>query len=154
MDEITDYLATIDEKLDDVLRAQKDSVLAGAAGQVGDLATAAKAAESTARDHPSKARAVVHSRNHVGTAVVDFQGLLGIESGHHPVEARRWVEAASAVRDRARDAGAERVDAAKRLSTETRVRARSATSRLSDEIAQKARRRRSTDQDVVDDSDG
>ena len=28
MDEITDYLATIDEKLDDVLRAQKDTVLA------------------------------------------------------------------------------------------------------------------------------
>ena len=28
MDEITDYLATIDEKLDDVLRAQKDAVLA------------------------------------------------------------------------------------------------------------------------------
>ena len=27
MDEITDYLATIDEKLDDVLRAQKDAVL-------------------------------------------------------------------------------------------------------------------------------
>ena len=28
MDEITDYLATIDEKIDDVLRAQKDAVLA------------------------------------------------------------------------------------------------------------------------------
>ena len=28
MDEITDYLATIDEKVDDVLRAQKDAVLA------------------------------------------------------------------------------------------------------------------------------
>src|SRR3954470_4770841 len=28
MDEITDYLATIDEKLDDVLRAQKNAVLA------------------------------------------------------------------------------------------------------------------------------
>ncbi len=28
MDEITEYLATIDEKVDDVLRAQKDAVLA------------------------------------------------------------------------------------------------------------------------------
>ena len=32
MDEITDYLATIDEKLDDVLRAQKDAVLADMIG--------------------------------------------------------------------------------------------------------------------------
>ena len=32
MDEITDYLATIDEKLDDVLRAQKDAVIADMIG--------------------------------------------------------------------------------------------------------------------------
>lgn len=32
MDEITDYLATIDQKLDDVLRAQKDAVLADMIG--------------------------------------------------------------------------------------------------------------------------
>ncbi|MEU8224752.1 hypothetical protein [Kribbella sp. NPDC048915] len=32
MDEITDYLATIDEKVDDVLRAQKDSVVADMVG--------------------------------------------------------------------------------------------------------------------------
>ncbi|MGW1977654.1 hypothetical protein [Streptomyces sp. NPDC001889] len=32
MDEITDYLATIDEKVDDVLRAQKDSVVARVVG--------------------------------------------------------------------------------------------------------------------------
>jgi hypothetical protein len=32
MDEITDYLATIDEKVDDILRAQKDSVLSDMIG--------------------------------------------------------------------------------------------------------------------------
>ena len=32
MDEITDYLATIDEKLDDLLRAQKDAVLSDMIG--------------------------------------------------------------------------------------------------------------------------
>jgi len=91
--------------------------------------------------HPSKARAVVHSRNHVGTSVLDFQGLLGIESGHEQVAARRWVDAASDVRDKALEAGAERVDAAKRFSNETRGRARSATERLSSGIAQRTRRR-------------
>jgi len=281
MDEITDYLATIDEKLDDVLRAQKDTVLAQMIGiglqideamairshvgrvnevtwskvqatsgtiadtqayallqldalaeklenksKVGDLATAAKAAESTAREwlvvlarcfqlqdaiavleldrvletapedldghrvglkaargerlatisksteqlmarldaaatlantkvlaHPSKSRAVVHSRNQVGTAVVDFQGLLGIESGRQTVEARRWAEAAASVRDRALDAGIDRVEAAKRFSVDSRDRARSATTRLSGEIAQRTRRRGGGDRGVVDDTD-
>ncbi|AXE39120.1 hypothetical protein [Acidipropionibacterium virtanenii] len=36
MDEITDYLVAIDQKVDDILRAQKDSVLAGMIG-VGDV---------------------------------------------------------------------------------------------------------------------
>jgi rRNA processing protein Krr1/Pno1 len=269
MDEVTDYLERIDEKLDDILRAQKDTVLAQMIGigllideamtlrshvgrvnevtwtkvqaasgtiaetqayallqldalaekleskaKVGDLATAAKAAETKSRDwlavlarcfqlqdaiavleldrvletaqedldghrlglkaarqdrlatisrsteqlmrrldaaagvantkvlaHPSKSRAVVHSRNHVGTSVLDFQGLLGIESGHEQVAARRWVDAASDVRDKALEVGAERVDAAKRFGNETRGRARSATERLSSEIAQRTRRR-------------
>jgi hypothetical protein len=281
MDEITDYLERIDEKLDDVLRAQKDSVVAqmigvglqieeamtirshvgrvnevtwskvqDAAGtiadtqayallqldalaeklesktKVGDLATAAKAAEAKSRDwlavlarcfqlqdaiavleldrvletapedldghrlglkaarqdrlatiarsteqlmarldaaasvantkvlaHPAKSRAVVRSRNHVGTSVLDFQGLLGIESGRQPVEARRWVDAASDVRDKALEAGAERVDAAKRFGTETRGRARSASERLTNEIAQRTRRRGRDDGDGEDADD-
>lgn len=277
MDEITDYLERIDEKLDDVLRAQKDSVVAQMIGigmqieeamtirshvgrvnevtwskvqdasgtiadtqayallqldalaekvegkaKVGDLATAAKAAEARARDwlamlarcfqlqdaiaileldrvletapedldghrlglkaarqdrlrtislstetlmarldaaasiantkvlaHPAKSRSVVDSRNHVGTSVLDFQGLLGIEAGREPLEARRWVDAATEVRDKTLEAGAGRVDAAKRFGNETRGRARSATERLSNEIAQRTRRR-STDNDGAD----
>ena len=277
MDEITDYLATIDEKLDDVLRAQKDTVVAQMIGiglqieeaitirshvgrvnevtwskvqdasgtiadtqayallqldalaeklesktKVGDLATAAKAAETKTRDwlavlarcfqlqdaiaileldrvletapedldghrlglkaarqdrldtisrsteqlmarldaaasvantkvlaHPAKSRAVVHSRNHVGTSVLDFQGLLGIEPGRQPLEARRWVDAATEARDKALEAGAGRVAAAKRFGNETRDRARSTAGRLSGEIAQRTRRR-GTDDDVDD----
>ena len=37
MDEITDYLASIDEKVDDVLRAQEDAVLAGMIGVGFDI---------------------------------------------------------------------------------------------------------------------
>jgi hypothetical protein len=114
------------------------------------LDTAAALANTKVLSHPTKARAVVHSRNHVVTALIDCQGPLGIESGRQSVEARRWMDAATAVRDKALDAGAERVDAAKRLGTETRDCATSATGRLSNEIAQRTRRGRG----AADEADG
>lgn len=218
MDEITDYLAAIDEKVDDVLRAQRDAVLADMIGagfvieeamtvreqvgrvsevtwskvqatsmtiartqayalrqldalaekmenktKIGDLAKASKDAEFTVREwlavlarcfqlhdaiavleldrvldvspdeldrhrlalraarqnrmelisrsterlmarvdaavgtanakvllHPTASPVVVHSGNHVATAVVDFHGRLGIERGRQSLDARRW----------------------------------------------------------------
>ncbi len=253
MDEITDYLATINEKVDDVLRAQKDAVLARVIGagfvieesmairekrgrvdevtwskvqatpatiaetqayalrqldalaekmerktNIGDLAETATKAESTVREwlavlarcfqlqdaiavleldrvldaspeeldghrlglrtarqhrlehisrsterlvarmnaaagtanakvllHPTKSPAVVQSSNHVATGVYDFHGRLGIESGHQPSEARRWVEAATEARDKALETGAKGIDAARSLGNETLDRASS-----------------------------
>ncbi|WP_341392907.1 hypothetical protein [Arthrobacter sp. G119Y2] len=246
MDEITDYLAAIDEKVDDILRAQKDAVLAdmlgvdfvieealtvraevgrvsdvtwskvqatsGTIGRtqayalrqlealaekleekagVGDLAKATKNAEEkvrewlavlarcfqlqdalnileldrvldstpedldqhrrglkTARRHrteliarstgrlmarldaaagtanakvllnPTSSRAVVKSSNHAAAGIADFQGVLGIDTGREALEARLWLEAAEDVKDRVVGAGADGVDAAKRLSME------------------------------------
>ncbi|MGW6137385.1 hypothetical protein [Streptomyces sp. NPDC055140] len=270
MDEIADYLATIDEKVDDILRAQKDVALSNMVGvdlvieeamtirekvgrvsevtwskvqgtsttiaqtqvyalrqldalaekmerrdKIGDIAKASKEVESRAREwlavlahcfqlqdalavleldrvrdtapeeldqhrlgvraarqnrmdlisrsterlmtrmhatagtanakvllHPTTSRDVVHARNHVEVAVVDFHGRLGIERGKESLEARRWKEAAVEVRDRALEKGAENVDAALRLGTETFDRARSATGKLSSGIAERALRRR------------
>ena len=56
--------------------------------------------------HPTKSRAVVHSSNHVATVVVDFQERLGIERGRQSLEARRWVDAATEVKDKALETGA------------------------------------------------
>ncbi|MEU9350884.1 hypothetical protein AB0D65_07640 [Streptomyces griseoloalbus] len=273
MDEITDYLATIDEKVDDVLRAQKDAVLADMIGvdfvieeamtvrehvgrvsevtwskvqhtsttiartqgyalrqfdalaekvehkaKIGDLAKTSKEAESKVQEwlavlarcfqlqdaiavleldrvldaspeeldrhrlglraarqnrlelisrsterlmarmnaaagtantkvllHPAASRAVVHSSNHVATAVVDFQGRLGIERGRQSLEARRWVDAAAEVKDKVLEAGAEGVGAARRVGNETLGRARSVTDNLSTGIAERALRRRGGD---------
>ena len=270
MDEITDYLAAIDEKLDDVLRAQKDAVVAdmigvdfvieeamtireevglvsevtwskvqatsatiartqayalrqldGLAGKlerktaVGDLAKASKEAEATVQEwlavlarcfqlqdaiaileldrvldaspdeldrhrlglrtarenrrelisrsterlmgrmdaaagtantkvllHPAASKAVVHSTNHVGVAVVDFHSRLGIESGRQTLDARRWADAATEMRDRVLETGSEGVDAARRLGTETLGRTRSVTGKLSSGVAERALRRR------------
>jgi hypothetical protein len=275
MDEITEYLATIDEKLDDVLRAQQDAVLARVIGvglvieeamtirekrgrvdevtwskvqaapatiaetqayalrqldalaeklehktKIGDLAKSAKEAESkgqqwlavlarcfqlqdaiavleldrvldaspqeldghrlglkAAREdrlelisrttehlmarmdaaagtanakvlmHPTKAPAVVRSSNHVSAAIVDFHGRLGIEHARQSSEARRWADAAKELRDKALETGADRVDAARRLGNETLDRAKSATGKLSNRIAERALRRRGDDEE-------
>jgi hypothetical protein len=270
MDEITDYLATIDEKVDDVLRSQKESVLADMIGvdfvieeamtireqvarvsevtwskvqattmtiartqayalrqldalaeklerkgKIGDIAKAAEEAESKVQEwlavlarcfqlqdaiavleldrvldaspdeldrhrvalraarnnrldlisrsterlmarmdaaagtantkvllHPTASRDVVHSSNHVANAVGDFHGRLGIEGGRQSLEARRWADAATEVRDKALDAGADGVDAAKRLGNETLDLAKSASGKLANRIAEHALRRR------------
>jgi len=281
MDEITDYLATIDEKVDDVLRAQKDAVLARMIGvgfvleeamtirdkrgrvdevtwskvqaapatiaetqayalrqldalaekmgrktKIRDLATTAKEAESKAQEwlailarcfqlqdaiavleldrvldaspdeldghrlglkaarqdrlelisrsterlmarmdaaagtantkvlmHPAKAPAVVQSSNHVSTAIVDFHGRLGFESGRPSSEARRWADAAKEVRDQALETGADGVDAARRRGSETLDRARSVKGKLSSGIAERALRRRGRVDDEARDED-
>lgn len=273
MDEITDYLATIDEKVDDVLRAQKDAVLTDMIGvnliieeamtvrehvgrvskvtwskvqatpmtiartqayvlrqldalaeklehkaNVGDLAKTSKEAESKVLEwlavlapcfqlqdaitvleldrvldaspdeldrhrlalrvarrnrldlisrstkhlmdrieaaagianakvllHPTASRAVVYSSSRVAAAVVDFHGLLGIESDRQALEAKRWFDAATEVKDKALETGAEGVDTAWRLGNEAFDKARSVTGKLSSGIAERALRRRGND---------
>jgi hypothetical protein len=278
MDEIIDYLATIDEKLDDVLRAQEDAVWADMIGvgfdidealtirehsgrvnevtwskvqdtsatiartqayalrqldtlaekmegktKIGDLATMAKEAESKIQGwlvvlarcfqlqdaiavieldrvldaapddldghrlglkasrqkrldtisrsterlmarldaaageantkvllHPTSSPAVVHSREHVASVVTDFHGRLGIEAGRESLEAKRWVDAASEVRDKVLETGAERADASRRLGNEALDRARSVQGRLSSGIAGRALHRRGGDDEERD----
>lgn len=270
MDEITDYLAAIDEKVDDVLRAQKDAVVAdmigvefvieeamtireqvglvsevtwskvqatsatiartqayalrqldGLAGKlerktaVGDLAKVSKEAEATVQEwlavlarcfqlqdaiaileldrvldatpdeldrhrlglrtarqnrrelisrsterlmarmdaaagtanakvllHPATSKSVVHSTNHVAVAIVDFHSSLGIESGRHTLDARRWVDAATEAKDKVLETGADGVDVARRLGNETFDRTKSVTGKLSSGLAERGLRRR------------
>ena len=276
MNEITDYLATIDEKVDDVLRAQKDAVLARMIGaglviqeamttrehgsrvnevtwskvqaapaiiaetqayalrqldalaekleretRMGDLAEAAKDAETKAQEwlavlarsfqlqdaiavieldrvldaapddldghrlglkaarqerlelisrsteqlvarmeaaaslanakvllHPGRSRDVVNSSNHVALAVGEFHGRLGIERGRQSLEARRWTDAATEVRSKVLQTGADGVGAARRLGNDTFDRARSARGQLSRRIAERPLRRREDDKEA------
>jgi hypothetical protein len=278
MDEITDYLATIDEKLDDVLRSQKDAVLADMIGvdsvieeamvirdqvgrvsevtwskvqgtsmtvartqayalrqldglaeklerknKLGDIADAAKEAESKVGEwlavlarcfqlqdalavleldrvldsspdeldqhrvalraarvnrvdliarttsnliarmdaaagkanakvllHPTLTRSVVHSGNHVAGAVVDFHGRLGRQASRQALEARRWTVAATEARDKVLETGAGGVDAARAFGSDTLDRARSARSKISNEFAERALRRRGGEAQAVD----
>ncbi|THA47292.1 hypothetical protein [Streptomyces sp. A1136] len=109
---------------------------------VDRLHTAAGTANAKVLLHPTTSRDVVHARNHVEVAVVDFHGRLGIERDQESLEARRWKDAAVEVRDKALEKGAEKVDAARRFGNETRDRARSAKGKLSSGIVERALRRR------------
>lgn len=278
MEEITDYLATIDEKVDDVLRAQKDAVLADMIGvdlvieeamlirdkvgrvseitwskvqatsatiartqayalrqldalaekmegksRLGDLAKTSKEAEARTREwlavlarcfqlqdavavleldrvldaspeeldrhrmaleaarqnrrnlisrstvrlmarmdaaagtanakvllHPRDSRSVVLASNDTAIAVVDFHGRLGIECSREALEARRWVDAATDVRDRVLETGTEGVGVAKDFGADTFGRAKAATGRLSSRIAERTSRGRRDDEDAAE----
>jgi hypothetical protein len=103
---------------------------------------AADAANTKVLLHPTTSPAIVQSREHVASAVADFHGRLGIESGRQSLEAKRWVDAASEVRDKVLETGAERVDVTRRLGYEALDRARSVQGRLPSGFAERALRRR------------
>jgi hypothetical protein len=65
MDEITDYLATIDEKVDNVLRAQEDAVLAGMIGVGFDIDEA-----MTIREHAGRVNEVTWSKVQATSATI------------------------------------------------------------------------------------
>ena len=79
--------------------------------------------------------------NHVATAVTEFYGRLGIERGRPALEARRWVDAAAEVKDKALETGAGGVDAARRLGNETFDRARSVTEMPASGISERTQHR-------------
>jgi hypothetical protein len=103
--------------------------------------------------HPTTSAAVVQSGEHVAGAVVDFHGRLGIESGRQSLEAKRWLDAATEVRDKVLETGAERVEVSRRLGNEAIDRARSVPGRLSSGIAGRALRRRGEQDEEHDEQD-
>jgi hypothetical protein len=103
MAEITDYLATIDEKLDDVLRAQKDTVLAQMIG-IGLQIEAAM----TIRDHVGRVNDVTWSKIQATSGTIaDTQAyaLLQLDALADKLEHKQDVgELAKATKDAERTA--------------------------------------------------
>ena len=96
--------------------------------------------------HPQTSRAVVESSNHVVAAVADFHDRLGIERDRQHVGPKRWLDALVEVRDKALETGAGAVDTARTLGTETLDRAKSATDKLTIDLAEQALRRRAEEE--------
>ena len=123
-------------------RKRLEAISQSTARLMARMDAAAGTANTKVLLHPATAPAVVQSGEHVAIAVADFHGWLGIESGRQSLEAKRWGDAASEVRDKVLETGAEGVDASSRLGNEALDRARSVQGRLSSGIAERALRRR------------
>lgn len=111
------------------------------------MTTAAGTANLKVLMHPAKAPAIVHSSNLVAGAVFDFHERLGIEHAQRSQPTRRWADAATDVKDRALETGADGVTAAKRLSADALEWTRATTGSLSSRIAERAKLRRTTEED-------
>jgi hypothetical protein len=107
-----------------------------------ELAAGQGRANSNVLLHPSTSRNVVRSSNEVGQAVDTFHDRIGIESEREEFGARRWLEAAADVRDKALETGADGVEAARRAGDEAVDRARVVTGKIASNIAERALRKR------------
>jgi len=111
------------------------------------MAEAAGVANAKVLLHPSTARTVVDSGKHVSVAVGDFHERLGIEDSGASVERRRWIDAASDVKDRVVQTSVDGAGAARNLSAEAVDRAATATAKVSSGLAERAARwHRNTDE--------
>lgn len=122
-----------------------DTIAQSTDSLINRIDAAAGVANSKVLLHPGASRSVVRSSNAVAVAIVDLQGRLGIEGARQSIEARRWVEAAADIKDKALESGAVGVDATKRFRQETVGRAKSVTGRLSTGLADRTVRRHQGD---------
>ncbi|MBL7255614.1 hypothetical protein [Paractinoplanes lichenicola] len=91
-----------------IARRNRIEIIARSTGRLlARMDAAAGTANAKVLLNPTSSRAVVHSTNHVATTVVDFNGRLGIERDRQSLSARRWLDAATEVRDKVLDTGAE-----------------------------------------------
>ncbi len=86
--------------------------------------------------HPFQSGAVVQSSNNVASGIALFNERLGIDGLRQELEAKRWTTAAGEVRDKARETGADGVDAARRFGTGTLAKARTTSTKLSGNVPQ------------------
>ncbi|WP_193605250.1 hypothetical protein [Nocardioides dongkuii] len=78
------------------------------------IVSAAGTANEKVLLHPAASPKVVRASDQVSGSIMDFHGLLGVESSGEAVEVRRWSAAAGEVRDRAFETGSEGIGAARR----------------------------------------
>ncbi|HEV7148414.1 MAG TPA: hypothetical protein VGN48_15595 [Pedococcus sp.] len=64
--------------------------------------------------HPAASPKAARASERVGNTIIDFHGLLGLESSGEALVVRRWSSAAGEVRDRAVETGAEGVGVVRR----------------------------------------
>jgi hypothetical protein len=89
--------------------------------------------------HPVASKAVAGATNEVARRVLAFNEVIGAESSREALEAKRWSEAATEVRDGMVAAGAEGVETAKRIGEATFDKAKAVTGKVAKGVAERAR---------------
>lgn len=89
--------------------------------------------------HPVASKAVAGATNEVARRVLAFNEVIGAESSREALEAKRWSEAATEVRDGMVAAGAEGVETAKRIGGATFDKAKAVTGKVAKGVAERTR---------------
>lgn len=89
--------------------------------------------------HPVASKAVAGATNEVARRVLAFNEVIGVESSREALEAKRWGEAATEVRDGMVAVGAEGVETAKRIGGATFDKAKAVTDKVAKGVAERAR---------------
>lgn len=110
------------------------------------MEVAASTANSKVLFNPMQSPAIIKSSNQVATDVHELRELLGIESGIHSAESRRWKDAAAERLEKTREQGATGLGTAKRLGGEGRNQATAVGKKLSGRIGGLRRRGADTDE--------
>lgn len=124
-------------------RASRRDMIADATQRLlSRIDAAAGAANAKVLLHPTASPAVVRSRNEVASAVADLHVHLGIEGGAQAVDARRWLDAATDVRDRVRETGEDGIQVVRRVGVGAVDQTRAVSDRVTREVMERARRQR------------
>lgn len=123
-----------------VRQKRLDTIVEATGRLVARMDAAAGTANAKVLLNPFESPAIVRARAQVASAVTDFHGRLGIESGGEAVEARAWTSAATEFRDKVLETGAEGVDVSGRFVNETFGLAKSVTGKLGSGLAGRAAR--------------
>lgn len=105
------------------------------------MQVAATRANEKVLTNPWKAPSVVRSVNSVSSSVAEFHGHLGLDTSHDAAATRGWRQAASDLRDRVVESGADGLEtgkgAARRIGSDSRQKARVLSQQVSRNIGER-----------------
>jgi len=91
--------------------------------------------------HPFASRSIVDASNHVVTSVASFHTPLGIESGRHAIDAKRWVDAVGDARHDAVHLAEDGIGRARRIGAATADLAKTTAEKVTHEVSDRLKRR-------------
>lgn len=92
--------------------------------------------------NPINSRAVVTGINEAGADIVRFHAVVGVAGDRQALEAKRWLDAVGETRDKVLATGAEGMETALRVGSETIDRARTGAGKIAGDLSERLLRKR------------